>query len=371
MRVAIVSDQDIMASKAREGLLRAGHYCPAENIYRLDDAVNRLSQARPELVLFCLSPTPDRALEVLAQFRQVVAAPVLAIGPAKDPQLILRTLRGGANDFVEETDLVTELEAALRRLRTDQGTSDEPARTIVLLAPSGGSGSSTLAVNIATVLAREHHKALLLDLKLQTGGDLAALLDLKPTHTLADLCRNAEAMDRSMFERSLVTHSSGVQLLAPPRSLADVEHVSAGAIDRVLALGRTLFPYVVVDLDRSFGEEQREVLRLANVILLVVRLDFICLRNTQRTLDYLTRQLGISHDGVQLVVNRYGQANELPAARAEKALGVKILHYVPDDPKTVNWANNNGVPMVLESPSARVSRSVAKLAQNVNGRHHK
>ena len=329
--------------------------------------MNRLSQARPDFVLACLSPDPVRALAVIAQLRNLVAVPVLAIGPAKDPQLILRTLRTGASDFVEEADLATDLEAALRRLRTEQGMDGELARTIVLLAPSGGSGSSTLAANIAAVLARDHHKALLVDLKLQTG-DLATLLDLKPTHTLADLCRNVEGMDRSMFERSLVTHASGVHLLAPPRSLADVGHVTAETISRVLAVGRTLFPYVIVDLDHTF---RAEVLRQTNVILLIVRLDFACLRNTQRTLDYLTGQLGISRERVQLVVNRYGQACEVPAAKAEEALGVTILHYIPDDPKTVNWANNNGVPMVLERPSAKVSRSVARLAQSVNGRYHK
>src|SRR6202007_2487548 len=122
-----------------------------------------------------------------------------------------------------------------------------------------------------------------------------------------------------MFERSLVTHSSGVQLLAPPRSLADVGHVTAEAIGRVLALGRSLFPYVIVDLDHSFRAEQEQVLRLANVVLLVVRLDFVSLRNTQRTLDYLTGQLGMSRDAIQLIVNRYGQAGEVPAARAEEA----------------------------------------------------
>jgi MinD-like ATPase involved in chromosome partitioning or flagellar assembly len=50
-------------------------------------------------------------------------------------------------------------------------------------------------------------------------------------------------------------------------------------------------------------------------------------------------------------------------------LGVKIAHYIPDDPKTVNRANNNGVPLILEAPSARVSRSVLKLAASVNGQH--
>jgi pilus assembly protein CpaE len=100
-------------------------------------------------------------------------------------------------------------------------------------------------------------------------------------------------------------------------------------------------------------------------------LDFACLRNTQRTLQHLTTELGISRDRIQLVVNRYGQAGEVPAANAEEALGVKVMHYIPDDPKTVNRANNNGVPMVLEKPSAKVSRCVANLAQSVNGRHRK
>ena len=174
-----------------------------------------------------------------------------------------------------------------------------------------------------------------------------------------------------MFERSLVPHSSGVHLLAPPRNLADVGHVTTEAVARVLALGRSLFPYVIADLDHTFHAEQEQVLRLANVILLIVRLDFACLRNTQRTLDYLTRQLGISRERIQLVVNRYGQACEVPADKAEEALGVTILHYIPDDPKTVNSSNNNGVPMVLERPTTKVSRSVAKLAHSVNGQHHK
>ena len=68
----------------------------------------------------------------------------------------------------------------------------EAGRMIAVLAPSGGSGSSTLAVNVATVLAKEHKSAALIDLKLQ-AGDLAALLDLKPTYTLADLCQNVDA----------------------------------------------------------------------------------------------------------------------------------------------------------------------------------
>jgi pilus assembly protein CpaE len=81
--------------------------------------------------------------------------------------------------------------------------------------------------------------------------------------------------------------------------------------------------------------------------------------------------IGIDRERVRLVVNRYGQPKELPASSAEQALGVKVLHYIPDDPKTINRANNKGIPVVLESPKARVSRSITQIAMSVNGQDHK
>jgi pilus assembly protein CpaE len=173
-----------------------------------------------------------------------------------------------------------------------------------------------------------------------------------------------------MYERSLVKHASGVHLLAAPASFRDIGYITPDGVRQALALGRFLFPYIVLDLDHSFREEQSLCLQQADVILLVLRLDFPSLCNTRRTLDYL-EQCGVSRERIRLVVNRYGQPKEVPAAKAEEALGGKIFHYVPDDPKTINRANNNGVPAVLDYPSARVSRSFSQLAVNVNGRHKK
>jgi pilus assembly protein CpaE len=294
-------------------------------------------------------------------------ATVLAVGPASDPKLVLRALRGGIDDYVDEAELEVELRAALGRWRAEQASKAEHGRLIALLAPSGGSGSSTLAVNVAAALAKEHKTSALIDLKLH-AGDLAPLLDLRPTYTLADLCLNVARMDRSMFERNLVRHDSGIHLLAPPRSLADVEHVTPEGIEHALNQALSVFPYVIVDLDHSFHNEQTIVLRRADVILLVLRLDFTSLRNCRRTLEHL-EQLGVAREKVRLVVNRYGQPKEIPASKAEEALGLKVAHYVPDDPKTVNRANNNGIPLIVEAPGARVSRSVVKLAASVNGQH--
>lgn len=369
MRAFIISDQEPTRGKVRQVLLRQGHDCPAAHVVSLDLALDSLAQARPELVVLVLSPDTEKGMTVLSGVRLRTQARLVVVGPASDSKLVLRALRAGVSDYVDEDDVEGELRVALGNLQTDLAAQAEPGRTLAVLAPSGGSGSSTLAVNVAAVLAKEHKSSLLIDLKLQTG-DLAALLDLKPTYTLADLCQNIDQMDRVMFERSLVRHAGGTHLLASPRRFEDVVHVTPDGIRHALALGRALFPYVVVDLDHTFTEEQVQVLTQADVVLLVLRLDFPSLRNAQRTLDYLTH-LGISDERVRLVVNRHGQPKEVPAAKAEEALRRKIFHYLPEDPKTVNRASNNGVPVVLESPSAGISRSVAKLAASVNGRPHR
>ena len=367
MRAFIVSDHEPTTGRVRQALLREGLDCPAAHVLAPGLAAERLTRARAELVVLVLAPDPERALAVLPGIRLLAHGRVVVVGPASDTRLVIRALREGAGDYIDEAELEAELRAALERMRAESVTQLEMGRAIAVLAPSGGSGSSTLAVNLATVLAREHQRSLLLDLKLATG-DLAALLDLKPAHTLADLCQNAARMDRVMFERSLARHASGVHLLAPPRTFADIGQVTPEGVRQALTLARALFPYVVADLDHSFAEEQAQVLRQADVVLLVLRLDFTCLRNTRRALDYLAR-LGVGPDRVRVVVNRYGQAKEVPAAKAEDALGLKIFHYVPDDPKTVNRANNGGVPLVLDSPSAKVARSVSQLAVSINGRH--
>jgi pilus assembly protein CpaE len=365
MRAYIISDHETIAGRVREVLLRAG--CERPMVLPVGRANDAAVAGVGDLIVVALSPDPPRVLAALAELRPQSGAEVLVVGPTADSRLVLQALRSGGRDYVDESELEADMRAALARLRSAGATQAEPGRLVVLLSPNGGSGTSTLAANLATVFAKEHKNAALLDLKLTTGN-LADLFDVRPTHTLADLCANASGMDRAMFERSLVRHPSGVHLLAPAQHFADLSLITPEGVRQAVALARDLFPYVVVDLDYSFRDEEAQVLRQAEIVLLVFRLDFSSLRHTQRALDYL-KHLGLGPERVRIVASRYGRPKEVPAAKAEAALGLKIFHYIPDDPKTVNRANNSGVPMVLESPWAKVSRSVNTLAHSVNGRH--
>ena len=369
LHALIVTDNESQAAVVRMALLQEGLGCPLKKVVSLEQAPQEIASSPVDLIVVGLSADYERSLKTIAWLEKLPRTNgerVLVIGRPGNDKLILRVLRGAADDYLDETDLEAELTAAMDRWRSSRVSQNDTGKVIAVLSPSGGSGTSTLAANLATVLAKQHKSAALIDLNLESG-DLAVLLDLKPTYTISDLCHNIARMDKTLFERSLTRHVSGVSLLAAPSRFEDIVQVTPDGVHQTLALARSTFPYVLVDLDHSLRPEQIEVLRSADIVVMVFRLELTSLRNARRMLEHLGG-LGVARDRIRLVVNRYGQPKEIPYAKAEEALGMKIFHYVPNDPAAINRSNNAGVPVVIDSPRASVSRSVTKLATSVNGR---
>ncbi len=365
MRVFVASENETLNAKIQSHLARKGHDCTFADLNSPDTAAAALTESNPSFAVFVLSPEPEKALAILEALRGVAHMRRLAIGPATDAQLILRSLHEGCDQYADEAKVEVELDLYINKLTNEGIIQAATGKLICVLGASGGCGSSTLAVNLATVLAQNKNSCVLYDMK-PGVGDLAALLDLKPTFTLADLCVNGARFDKSIFERSLAKNdASGVHLLAPPRTLKEVRQVTPEGIRQAVNMGRMAFSTVVADLDDCFHEEQVQALQLADTVILVLRLDFTSLRNAQRVLEHM-EQVGLKRESVQIVVNRFGQPKELASGIAEQALKMKITHFIPDDPKTVNRSNNNGIPAVVESPRAAVSKSIMQLAARFN-----
>ena len=289
---------------------------------------------------------------------------VLAIGPAVDTKLVLRVLRAGADDYVDSASMETDLKEALRRWKSKVSNATATGKVISLISPNGGCGVSTLATNLAVSLAQHQERVLLVDLHLYTD-DLATLLDLKPTYSIANLCQTVSGIDRSLFDRALTPYESGVELLAPPRRVEDAAAVTPRGVCQVLVLARSAFPFVVVDVDVESGETMLEVLIQSDLILLVIKPDVVSLRNAKRLLDRL-EWLGISSLSIRIVLIRVGQPGEVPTAKVEAALRSKVFHVVPEDLKVVNSCNNMGVPVTKEAPRSRFASAVNSLVSEIH-----
>ena len=361
----IVADDESIASRIRAVLGFHFKEGPRPEVVPLAQAPSRLAREKGvEAVIAVLPPDPLAALELLTRLAPSAGGGLLAVGPAADARFVLHAMRAGVRDYLDRADLEAELAAALGRLAAGPAVEAALGKVVAVLGPSGGAGASTIAASLGVALAAEHGSTGLVDLNLESG-DLASILDLKPSFNLADLCKNPTSFDRVMLERSFVKHASGASLLAPPTHLVDARLVRPEGVSRAIDLARSLFPFVVVDVDHTYRDEQIAALRLADVLLVVLRLDFNSLRNAHRALEHLNR-LGLAGDRVRLVVNRAGMALEVARAKAEEALGGPIAHLIPDDVKAVIRANNNGVPVVIEAPSSKVAKSLVKLAESLH-----
>lgn len=366
MRIMVASDIAPLSAGVENVLHNSG--CPQDGligVFSLREAEERVVQFRPDAVLMFLPPDPEQSLAVLRDLTDTFPCRVICIGPVSDAKLILRSLREGAYIYVNEEESVLELQAALSKLRLEAPLPVCHGRVISILGTAGGSGATTVAVNVAALLAQKSGECGLVDLNLE-GGDLATLLGVEPEHTLSDFCRNSSRMDPTMFQQCLVQHATGIRLLAPPREYADIAHVTSRGVRKALSMARSSFRYVVVDLHHAAHPAHAQALFQSDIIVLVLRLDFTSLRQAGRILQHLTR-LGISRESVRLVVNRHRQPRELLPADLEKAIGMKIAHYIPDDSYSMNLASNKGVPVVLEKPRSKPSRSLYNLAVSVNG----
>src|SRR4051794_2486265 len=105
MQAFIVSDHEAISGRVRQVLLFNGLDCPAANVVTVEDAAGggRLAQGRPGPVVLVLGQDPERALNLLAELRQDAPPTVLVVGPASS-KLVLRALRGGAADYIDEGD---------------------------------------------------------------------------------------------------------------------------------------------------------------------------------------------------------------------------------------------------------------------------
>ena len=364
MEVFITGDNESMMGRVRDVATREGYRCPVSNAFSLNCAPMRFAESQPELTIVVLSPDPELAWQCLELAHPKDWGRILVVGPVSDGRLVVQALRTGIQDYVDDANLEADLRTALGRLKQCSPAPTTQGKIIACVPASGGCGASTIAVNVATALARENKRAALVDLRLE-AGDLAPLLDLKPVHTLADLCENPSQVDRNLLEQTLVKHSSGIHLLAAPRHFREIACVTPAGVHQALLAARSMFDNVVADLGHPADEVQAEAVRLADIVLLVFRPDFTSLRNARRILEHLDG-LGVERDCIRMIANRCGQPREISSDKAAQVLGVETLFFIPEDLKAVNLANNSGVPVLLDSPTARVSKSLLSLAMSVN-----
>lgn len=340
---------------------RAAYSHASFPIAATDPVVRRIQTAKPDVVLVDI-PADNailalRAIELLHQ--ELPAVALFAVGSIAQPQVIVGAMRAGAREFIERPTTTTDLLEAFVRLTAAQRKVNREGTTgkvFTVVNAKGGSGATTVAVNLALALQSAHGNTALVDLA--PLGHTALHMNLKPLFSVADAIRNLHRLDSSLLESFMTRHSGGLQLLAGPNVPVAAEP-STAEFARLFDMLMGHFRYVVVDASTRLDPTTRLVSNLSQAVLMVANADVASLWSASRVQQYLAESGG--HEKVNLVLNRFRKIAGFSEADAEAAAGVKLLWKIPNQYFAVSTAIDRGVPVVGQNYT-EIGRAFTGLA---------
>jgi len=325
----------------------------------------------PEMAIVGLGQTPDLIIESISVMaKDFPYLYLVALSERTDSDLILRTIRAGAHDFlckpVNEIDLRATADKAAKLKATRNETGGPGGKILSVFSNKGGNGTTTIAANLADALVRlTGRKVAVVDLVL-SHGDLTMFFNVNPAYSILDLAKNSEKADYDFLHTLLVRHASGVYILADPPMIEDADQISPAQVRGVLSTLRSMFDYIIVDTPHQFDERTLTALEMSDVILLVSLLNLPSLKNTQKCLELFSR-IGLRDERVRLVLSRYLPNDEIPKERIEEIMNAPVFFCIPNDYPTVISSINRGKLLSEIAPDKEVSRSFDRMAELLEG----
>ncbi len=373
LRIAIVDPDDTTRGSLKSTLLGLDTIWLEAECSRYAFFPDVVSQTKPEIGFVNLDSDPEEGVKLIESLTHSHPDMALLVSSSStDGSLILRTMRAGAKEFLTQPIKPEELAAAVHRIaRSKFGAHTAGGRNgckvITVVGATGGVGSTSIAVNLGCVLARNpENSVVLIDLDLAVG-DADVFLDTIPEYTLTDVAQNVARLDFTLLKRSLTKHSSGLYLLPRPVVLEDSRHVSTDDLQRMFGLLKATFTHLIIDTSKSYSKLDMFAMEMASEVLMVTQLDLPCLRNVVRLMTAFGTVDGLK-DKVRVVVNRVGHgAGQISIRKAQETLGHEIFWQVPNDYRVMVEVRNNGVPLIEQAPKAAITQSIGQLAAAISG----
>lgn len=340
-----------------------------------------------EFIALAIDETDEDNLPLMGEIiTQAKARKIKVILIAEDvtPASLHSLLRQGADEFVPYPLPENELGEAIERVRmqeealpasaapTLQASNQKEGAVIVVHGLAGGTGATTLGVNLAWELATAEKEngpsVCVLDLDLQYGA-VATFLDLPRREVVYDMLSDTEGMDDEIFGQSLLTFQDKMQVLTAPMEMLPLDIITAEDVNRVLDMARRHFDYVVIDMPSTLVSWSEAVLSAAHVYFATVELDMRCAQNTLRFKRALQAE-ELPVEKLRYVMNRAPKFTDLSGKarvkRMAESLGISIDVHMPDGGKPITQGADHGLPLAQSAPKNPLRREIAKLAASIH-----
>jgi MinD-like ATPase involved in chromosome partitioning or flagellar assembly len=282
----------------------------------------------------------------------------------------------GADDYLTKPTHPTELRAHVKALlaRSNKGkvtTSPLPEEkrslTIGILAPRGGQGVTTVAVNLGDAL-RITSKSDVIVAELRPGmGTLGPDMG-EPNPSLLTELLSSDLSDitRKRIQEKLHTHVNGLRLLfgsvqAKDGLLEKAPELMEALVNRM----SYLTPYLVLDLGAGLTPLIQKLLPACNILLVLVEPVTNSVAHSKALITDLADLTGSRQNIHAIVVNRIRSDTQLTMTQMEELLGQVPLIAITPAPELLYSATRMKSTAIAAGPASLTHSQFTKLAETI------
>lgn len=343
----------------------------------------------PDVILMDINmPDMDGISATEAIRKKLPHVQVIILSVQGDQNYMRRAMLAGARDFLTKPPMADELISAIRRAGEmaqqerakgvrarggaptsaggpiGSGLSLTQGKVITIYSPKGGTGCTTIAVNLALALHNEDTRVTLVDGNFQYG-DVAVFVNEQGKNTIIDIATRVTELDPDIVEGVMINHAaSGVHILAAPSRPEYAEKVSGEQFSQLIEYLRQMYAYVVIDTTPILTDITLAAIDKSDVIVLVTTQDIPSIKNARLFLDLL-QTIGIERERVVFSMNKYDKRIAITPERVGDNLKQEVVAVIPLDERVVVPAVNRGIPFILDNKTQPSSRGILSLAESV------
>jgi pilus assembly protein CpaE len=365
--ILVVDDDKNILRLLEFSLKRAGH-----TVTVCDDGVQGLAQVKtqsPDLIVADVMMPKMTGYEFCKQIRAnlgLTELPIIMFSARFQPIDKQTALDAGATDYLSKSTSPDVLIGRINELLPGQQAAPATQMTIGLFSLRGGTGVTSLAVNLALALAlTKKTPTTLVDLA-PLGGHTALMLGLRPTSSVADaLFASKDEVTLETIKPHFIQHNAGVQLLASSLNYDHLLHLNDRRLEQLVTVLKAGFAYTILDIPPLLEPRAGAMLQLFDKVVLVLAPDMPSLQSVAVALQGLIR-LGVADNKIVVVVNNILPQGGLPVEVIQKTLKRPVLASIPYEADMIK-AVNSGKPLLLSSPQSPAVATIAQLANALLG----
>ncbi|MGD0827237.1 MAG: hypothetical protein ABSA09_04035 [Desulfobaccales bacterium] len=329
--------------------------------------LRKAPETPPDSVVVYLNglATPPQWIEDLC--RKFPQVPVMACSEKLEPDFLMRAMQLGVREFLPLPLTREVLEGALQRVQLSkrlQETDHAQGAVVAVTGHKGGSGTTTIAINLAVALAElSPERCALVDLG-RPFPDIGNFLDRDTTYDLIDVIHNLDSLDQSFFQKIMQPYGNNLDILHGISEFKEQDHLHLEGVGKIFSILRGLYKHIVVDLGHLFDELFFRVFQEADLVLMLTELNVPNFRNLRKLWPML-KDWDQGQKKLKVVVNRYDKGNDLAMRELERIMDEPPLAILASDYQASIEAINKGVPLAKVAPRSKLYLGLKDVAQKI------